>query len=187
MSLEGARQRLYSGDLKGAVTLLWQSHSAAVDDRDYVTIESVIVIATEIGQRDPRARSDANRLIKVAERSLASIGAPSPEGREIAVSHALTARREEITRTASSRDLLPSSTFEYAVVSLDPDETAQYLSEAGSLGWDLVSVTSDRDGRERLYLKRVVSSPTGQAGSETSRGFGVFYAESEVVSDDGGE
>ena len=103
-------------------------------------------------------------------------------------------RFDTLHATRGTRDITSPRSFEYAVMELPRQETAEYLNKAGSLGWELVSALPSSDERHALYMKRDAwlatdsasgrlvanAAPTHIAGAAATGGlaFAGFYYES---------
>jgi hypothetical protein len=121
-----------------------------------------------------------------------------------AASRIVGQRHEAIAASRRTRDVASSRTFEYSILDLDA-AAATTLGEAGTLGWELVSVTPLPDDRARFYLKREVwvqreadggvraAAPAlgrGAAAAAAAGGGGFFvagYAESGLDLDADGD
>lgn len=104
-------------------------------------------------------------------------------------------RLDTLHATRGTRDITSPRSFEYAVMELPRQETAEHLNKAGSLGWELVSALSASDEQHVLYMKRdawlatdkssgrlvanaVPVAATGAAAAAGGMAFAGFYHES---------
>lgn len=136
---------------------LWNVRTVPTSKLYLETFDEVCDLARQVLELQT-GDTQAQSLLEYTERVIAAVRTPlqllTPEER---ARDQIKDRFAAISRSADERDLRPAAVFEYDVVDVLPGDARTVLAQAGSLGWELVGVTTvlglgeNETHEERLY------------------------------------